>query len=81
MAKVEAKVVRAGGKQRRGRGFSLEEIRKAGSNSKEALRLGIPADFRRRTAHEDNIETLKGFLANVRASRKATVKPKVKTKK
>ena len=76
MVPVEPKVFKTGGKQRRGRGFSREEIRKAGSSTPEALRLGVPVDFKRRTAHEENVEALKTFLTG----RKAAAKPRRKTK-
>ncbi|MEM2971157.1 MAG: ribosomal protein L13e [Candidatus Bathyarchaeia archaeon] len=62
MMAVKPKVVKKGGKQRFGRGFSREELKQAGISLKEALKLGIPVDFRRKTAHQENIETLKKFL-------------------
>ena len=76
MVPVEPKVFKTGQRQRRGRGFSREEIKKAGSSPAEALRLGVPVDFKRRTAHEENVEALKNFLT----SRKTTAKPGRKTK-
>jgi len=44
---------------RRGRGFSLEELRAAGLTPSEAKRLEIYVDRRRGTAHPENIEVLK----------------------
>jgi len=44
---------------RRGRGFSLEELRAAGLTSSEAKGLGIYVDRRRGTAHPENVEVLK----------------------
>jgi len=44
---------------RRGRGFSLEELRAAGLTPSEAKGLGIYVDRRRRTAHPENIGVLK----------------------
>ena len=41
-----------------GRGYSLEELKKAGITLKEAKKLGIPVDTRRRSSHEDNIKRL-----------------------
>jgi large subunit ribosomal protein L13e len=76
MAAVTSKVLKKNGKQRRGKGFSREELKKAGSNTTDALKLHIPLDFKRRTAHEENIENLKAFFA----SRKAVSKPRLKSK-
>lgn len=44
---------------REGRGFSLEEIRRAGLTLYKAKKLGIPVDKRRKTAHPQNAQTLK----------------------
>ncbi|MEM3627938.1 MAG: ribosomal protein L13e [Candidatus Bathyarchaeia archaeon] len=62
MMALKAKVFKKGGKQRLGKGFSREELKKAGLSLKEALKLGIPVDSRRRTAHQENVEAIKGFL-------------------
>jgi len=72
----EPKVFKRGGKQRFGKGFSREELKKAGLSSKEALRLGIPVDSRRKTAHEENIKVAKTFLGNKKAQPKSKGKSK-----
>lgn len=67
-------------KLREGRGFSLEEIRKAGLTLHKAKRLGISIDKRRRTSHTQNIQTLKKNygavipLTQIRGIGKATEK-------
>jgi len=76
MTELKAKVQKKAGKQRTGRGFSREELKKAGTDQKEALRYHIPIDPRRKTAHEENIETIKTLLKN----KKTTSKPKKKPK-
>lgn len=75
MMALKPKVFKKGGKQRSGRGFSREELKKAGLIPKEALKMGIPVDFRRRTVHEENVEIIKTFLKSGEA------KPKKRTKK
>lgn len=58
-----AKVLgRSGG--RRGRGFSREELKKAGLGIKQAVKLGASVDPKRRTMHADNVEVVKTFLEN-----------------
>jgi large subunit ribosomal protein L13e len=56
-------------KQRLGRGFTLEEIKKAGLDKRAALGLGISVDHRRtnlseKTLHE-NIQRLKAYKAKL----------------
>lgn len=71
MMAFKPKVFKKGGKQRYGRGFSREELKKVGLSLKEALKLGIPVDSRRKTAHEGNIEVVKTFLENMKAKPKS----------
>lgn len=77
MMTARPKVFKKGGKQRYGRGFSREELKKAGLSFKEALKLSIPIDSKRRTTHEENVEVIKTFLEN----KKAEAKHKKKSKK
>lgn len=73
---IKPKVLRRNGKQREGKGFSREELKQAGTNTAEALRLKISIDTKRKTAHEHNIVALKTLLQ----SRKIGSKPKRKPK-
>jgi large subunit ribosomal protein L13e len=74
MTEKKAKIFKKGGKQRQGRGFSVEELKKAKLGLKEARKLGIHTDPRRKTAHDQNVETIKSFLQS------KTTKPKPKKK-
>ncbi len=47
---------------RSGKGFSRGELTKVGLTVKEALKLGIPVDKRRRSVHDWNVEILRKFL-------------------
>jgi len=76
MMAAKPKVFKKGGKQRQGKGFSREELKRVGLSLKEALKFGIPVDSRRRTAHEENVEAVKTFLG----SKKAKFKSKAKSK-
>jgi len=51
-------IKRPHGKTKNGKGFSPDEIAKAGITCFQAKQMGIPVDFRRKSAHESNIETL-----------------------
>ncbi len=50
---------------RKGRGYSIGEIKALGLNIDEARILGIPVDERRRTVWNVNIENLKEWLIRV----------------
>ena len=76
MIAAKPKVFKKGGKQRHGKGFSRQELKRAGLSLKEALRFGIPLDSRRRTTYEENVEVVKNFLE----SKKTTSKSKAKSK-
>jgi len=81
MTIAKPRVFKAREKQRDGKGFSREELKKAGTNMAEALKLRIPLDPRRKTAHEENIETVKTFVAQKKAEQKPKQKPKKPEKK
>ena len=49
-----------------GRGFSKHELFEAGLTIKEALKMGIPVDLRRRSKHDWNVRTLKEFLKSLK---------------
>jgi len=49
-------------KERKARGFSRAELKEVDLSLKDALKLGIPIDKRRRTKHEENVETLRKNL-------------------
>jgi len=72
MMKMRSKVFKQHGKQRWGKGFSVGELRKAGLSLSDAVKLCVPVDARRKTAHEENVEAVKAFLKK----RKAALKPK-----
>jgi ribosomal protein L13E len=73
---MNPKILKPDGKQRIGRGFSPEELKKAGLNKAEAARLKIPSDLRRKTAHDENVEAIRAYVKK----KKAEAKPKRKKK-
>jgi len=72
MAAIKPKVFKKRGKQRCGKGFSREELKKAGLSEKDALKLKIPVDPKRKTAHEGNVEAVNAFLQDKKTAAKPT---------
>lgn len=75
MHHIKPQILKSDGKQRTGRGFSREELKKAGLNIAKAKKLEIPVDKRRKTAHEKNVNSLMAYVEK----KKAEAKPKAKT--
>jgi len=67
------------GKTRRGKGFSRAELKEAGADFRQALKLGIPVDPRRKTKYESNIKILERYLQSLSSKKKK--KPKSLGKK
>jgi len=57
--------VRRRNRSREGKGFSLGELKEAGTDYRHALRIGLPVDLRRKTGHKENIKLLKRYLKNI----------------
>lgn len=71
MKKVQAMVFKPGTDRRSvriGRGFSLGELKEVGLSVKEAMKLGIYVDRRRKSVHKENIDILKEFLKEIKKS-------------
>ena len=62
-------VKKKGGGYRKGKGFSLSEIREAGISVEEAERLGLKIDRRRKSRLEVNVLTIKEVVSNEDKSR------------
>ncbi|MCL2134374.1 MAG: ribosomal protein L13e [Candidatus Bathyarchaeota archaeon] len=63
MCNTKPIIKRPNGKTKNGRGFSPNELAKAGITCTQANQLGISVDFRRKSEHESNIEILKTQIA------------------
>jgi ribosomal protein L13E len=78
MHHIKPVILKPNGKQKPGRGFSPDELAKAGVNRLQARQMGLPVDYRRRTAHDDNIASLKAHAEKAKVESDA--KPKVAKK-
>merc|ERR1712151_1054347 len=77
---VQCPTLRYNMKTRFGRGFTLEELKEAGINRKEARGIGIAVDHRRRNASEEslkaNVQRLKEYKAKLVVFPRKAGKPK-----
>jgi large subunit ribosomal protein L13e len=80
MHHIKPKINKKDGKQREGRGFSAEELKKAGLTPTEAKKLEIPVDKRRKTAHDQNVEAIKAYVEKKEVKAKPKQKPQLKKK-
>ena len=88
MHHIKAVITKQNGKQSTGRGFSLNELTKAGLTKQDAKKIGIPLDVKRKSSHDENIATLRAHAEKAKAEAKPkapktepTEKPKKKAKK
>ncbi|MCL2642112.1 MAG: ribosomal protein L13e [Candidatus Bathyarchaeota archaeon] len=63
MYNIKPTIQKPDGKTKSGKGFSPDELAKAGITCFQAKQLGIPVDFRRKSTHESNIEALTNVIA------------------
>ncbi len=81
MHHIKPVIVAQSGKERKGRGFSPDELKEAGMTAADARSLKIPVDRKRRTSHEENVETLKAHFEKAQAEKPVAVVEKLREKK
>lgn len=59
MHHIKPNIIKQNGKQKPGKGFSLNEIKQAGISRQKAKQMGLPVDRRRKSAHVDNVENIR----------------------
>ena len=80
MHNIKPQILKPDERQKVGRGFSREELKKAGVNLQEARTIELPIDMRRRTAHVENVEAIKIYAAQEKAKKAAKPKPAAEEK-
>jgi large subunit ribosomal protein L13e len=67
MHHVKPTVIRPRGKEKRGKGFSPNELKAAGISKQQARQLGLPVDMRRKSSHDENVEAIKAHSKKPKA--------------
>lgn len=70
MPQIKAIVTNRSGRKVESRGFSLTELKNAGLTKQDAKKIGIPLDIKRKSAHDENVETLKKHAEEAKAEAK-----------
>ncbi|MGA2681929.1 MAG: ribosomal protein L13e [Candidatus Bathyarchaeia archaeon] len=78
MHQIIATITKRNGKKSASRGFSLSELHKACLTKQDAKKIGIPLDLKRKSAHDENVETLKLHAEKAKAEAKPKT-PKTET--
>ncbi len=60
-------IVKQNGKRKAGQGFSPDELKAAGISKQQAQQLKIRIDMRRKSSHQENIDTIKAHTAKPKA--------------
>jgi large subunit ribosomal protein L13e len=75
MRQIKVVITKHNKKQNIGRGFSPTELEKAGVNKQQAKQIGLPVDVKRKSAHDQNIATIKEHAEKAKAAAAAKPKP------
>jgi len=75
MRQIKVVITKHNKKQNIGKGFSPTELEKAGVNKQQAKQIGLPVDVKRKSAHDQNIATIKEHAEKAKAQAAAKPKP------
>ncbi|MGA3290177.1 MAG: ribosomal protein L13e [Candidatus Bathyarchaeia archaeon] len=75
MRQIKVVITKHNKKQNIGKGFSPTELQKAGVNKQQAKQIGLPVDVKRKSAHDENIATIKECAEKAKAQAAAKPKP------
>ncbi len=76
MHHIKSAVTNQKGKQKRGKGFSPNELKQAGVSKQQARKLKMPVDMRRKSVHEENVATIKAHAQSQPKPAKAAAEQK-----
>ena len=67
MRRIKVVIIKHNKKQNIGKGFSTTEVEKAGVNKQQAKQIGLPVDVKRKSAHDENVATIKAHAEKAKA--------------
>jgi len=70
MHHIVATITKRNGKKSTSRGFSLSELKKACLTKQDAKKIGVPLDLKRKSTHDENVDTLKMHTEKAKAEAK-----------
>lgn len=76
MHHIKATIQKRNGKQSIGKGFSLNELKQAGITKQQAKQNGLRVDVKRKTAHDENVQTIKAHVKPAAPKSKAVAEEK-----
>ena len=75
MHHIKAVITKQNGKKSTGRGFSPNELKKAGINKQQTKQMSLPVDVKRKSVHDENIATIKAHWEKAKESAQSKPKP------
>jgi large subunit ribosomal protein L13e len=81
MRQIKVVITKHNKKQNIGKGFSITELEKAGVNKQQAKQIGLPVDVKRKSAHDQNIATIKEHAEKAKAQKAQAEAAKPKPQK
>jgi len=75
MRQIKVVITKHNKKQSLGKGFSPTELEKAGVNKQQAKQIGLPVDVKRKSAHDQNVATIKEHAEKAKAQAQPAAKP------
>ncbi len=80
MVRMISPIVETGRRVREGKGFSKAELAEVGLTLGNAKSYGIPADPKRGSSHDENVEALKEYMKEAKDLDIKVTKPKMTSK-
>ena len=67
MHHIKPTITKQNGKQKPGKGFSINELKAAGISKQQAKQAKLPVDPRRKSQHDENVEAIKAHTKKPKA--------------
>ncbi len=67
MHHIKPIITKQNGKQKPGKGFSVNELKAAGISKQQARQAKLPVDLRRKSSHDGNVEAIKAHTKQPKA--------------